>query len=220
MADYRNLMIDVDELEEGKFYKVYTDSNATTLLIAKEDEDQLIADVGSLKSTQNAILEDVINLKSFRDTTLQEIQNIRDEQFSIVSDINEIKNSSGNCPTTNPVVVNINSSGCTPINNRANEHYNTLRVNGNRDIKVAELSAHAVMIKYCLFKESEGIKQIEAGRLTMLDSNTLVLDEDRVMQNSLLPVNFSVNKNNDVLNLHLEITTFDTYTLKYKCEIF
>lgn len=45
MSKYENLIVDVSELEEGKFYKVYTDSNGTTLLIPKDDEDALIQKV-------------------------------------------------------------------------------------------------------------------------------------------------------------------------------
>lgn len=45
MSEYKNLIVDVSELEEGKFYKVYTDSNGTTLLIPKEKEDALIQGV-------------------------------------------------------------------------------------------------------------------------------------------------------------------------------
>ena len=33
-------MVDTDEMQEGRFYNVYTDSNATTLLISKEDQDK------------------------------------------------------------------------------------------------------------------------------------------------------------------------------------
>lgn len=40
MADYRTLMVNVEGLEEGKFYHVFTESNGTTLLIPKNDYTQ------------------------------------------------------------------------------------------------------------------------------------------------------------------------------------
>lgn len=41
---YATLMVDTDQMPEGKFHYVLTDSNATTLLIPKEDVEQFKSD--------------------------------------------------------------------------------------------------------------------------------------------------------------------------------
>lgn len=49
MANYENLIIDTDSLTPGKFYKVYTDSNATTLLIPKDEDDDIKSTIANLE---------------------------------------------------------------------------------------------------------------------------------------------------------------------------
>lgn len=171
MADYRNILIDVEGLEEGKFYKLYTDSNATSLLIPKEDDDQLELDVEQLK----------VDVES-----LQKSQN-------------------------NTQVITVSNGGVNPP-----QEIKTIRVRNSTNIKISELSANAIIVDYCLFKS----KNVECGRITILDTENLVIEEDRTHQRSLLPVIFSVNKENDVLNLHLNIDDSGIYTFKYKSIIF
>lgn len=57
MANWENLMVDTDQMEDGKFYKVYTDKNNATLLILKDSEDVIHAMVQD-HETQIATLID------------------------------------------------------------------------------------------------------------------------------------------------------------------
>lgn len=41
IATWEVLQIDTDSIEQGKFYRVYTDSNATTLLLPMEEQPAL-----------------------------------------------------------------------------------------------------------------------------------------------------------------------------------
>lgn len=171
MAQYRQLIVDVENLTPGKFYKLYTDSNATTLLISKDEEDQLELDVEQLKS-----------------------------------DIEDVKKQNDNQTIT------ISSSVSPSRNNEVKK----LLVRNFVNIEIAELSANAVIVEYCLY---EG-KNIECGRLTIIDDDQLIIDEDRVHQNKLLPVSFSANRLNDKLNLRLDVSQNIIYTFKYKLTIF
>lgn len=171
MADYRNILIDVEGLEEGKFYKFYTDSNATSLLIPKEVDDQLELDIEQLKS-------DVESLQNSQNSTQ---------------------------------IITVSNGGVNPP-----QEIKTVKVRNSTNVKLSELSANAVMVDYCLFKD----KSIECGRLTIIDAEEVLVEEDRTHPSSLLPVVFSVNKLNDVLNLNLNITDSGIYTFKYKIIIF
>lgn len=59
----RFIGINPDNMESGKFYKVYTDKDNATLLIKKETEDALYSDVETLKTTQSGLVLDVTNAK-------------------------------------------------------------------------------------------------------------------------------------------------------------
>lgn len=41
MPNWENVMVDTEQMESGKFYKIYTNSNNATLLIPKENEEEL-----------------------------------------------------------------------------------------------------------------------------------------------------------------------------------
>lgn len=60
----RFIGINPDNMEVGKFYSVFTDKDNATLLIKKEVQDAVNADVETLKTTQNAILLDVTELQT------------------------------------------------------------------------------------------------------------------------------------------------------------
>lgn len=171
MADYRNIIIDVEGLEAGKFYKMYTDSNATALLISKDVDDKLELEVEQLKADVNTL----INQNSGQVIT--------------------ISNSGGSAPATSKKVV---------------------KVRGNMSIKLSELSAHAVIVHYCLYKGSD----IEAGTLTIIDGEDTLLEADRTHPTALLPVTFTANRDNDTLNLNLAINSHEIYTFEYSTIIF
>lgn len=170
MADYRNLIIDVDGLEAGKFYKLYTDSNATTLLIPKDKDDALELDVEQLKI-------DVDTLEKQKD---------------------------------NQIITISNSGGVTPSTIKK------VKVRNNINIPLAELSTKVIFIDYCMFKGND----IEAGRLTIIDGTQLLLEEDRTRVVDLLPVSFTANRYNDMLNLNISINNNEIYTFEYKLTIF
>lgn len=60
----RFISINPDDMEVGKFYSVYSNKDNATLLIKKEIQDDINADVATIKTTQDGILLDVTNLKS------------------------------------------------------------------------------------------------------------------------------------------------------------
>jgi len=116
--------------------------------------------------------------------------------------------------TQSPVTVNVtNNDGCcdTP----ASPQMLTKSFSEPIDIKVAELSADCVTIDYCL----KSVDGIEAGRLTIIDDTTLKLDAERFVNNDLLDISFSANKNDDVINLHVG-DVIKEYEIKYKLTIF
>lgn len=45
MANWENVMVDTDQMESGKFYKIYTDKDNATLLVLKDVEDATFAQV-------------------------------------------------------------------------------------------------------------------------------------------------------------------------------
>lgn len=82
MADYRTLVVDVSTLDEGKFYKIYTDSNGTTLLIPKETDDNLSEDV---RDNRNRI----ITLENENTDVPMSITNSPNAVINIINDNNE-----------------------------------------------------------------------------------------------------------------------------------
>lgn len=71
MANWENVMVDTDQMEPGKFYKLYTDKDNVTLLISKDSEDiihQMVQDhklkVIELQQTNSQILSKVVDNQS------------------------------------------------------------------------------------------------------------------------------------------------------------
>lgn len=80
----RFISINPDNLEVGKFYTVYTDFDNATLLVKKEIQDAINADVETLKTTQNSIILDVTNAKD-------DILTLENDNTTNKSDINTLK---------------------------------------------------------------------------------------------------------------------------------
>lgn len=171
MADYRNLLVNVEPLEPGKFYRVYTDSNATTLLISKNNEDDLELSVAQLKLDVEELLK-----------------------------------------SKNDNIITVTTSGSNPpasIKKR-------LAVKGDITIPIAELSAHAISIEYCMYKN----KNIEYGKIVIIDGEEIMVESERFHKYNLLPVSFLADRDNDMLNLHISISDGNIYTFEYKTSIF
>lgn len=220
------LVVNTADLVEGKFYQVYTDSNGTTLLVPKDNIDQLEADVESLKTTQNSLLADMIQVKNTQSGILNSLQTLEGSNNDLTDSVNNLVNVTNTLSNkvteleeknANPVIVNVNNNtGCCPTPEPSSE-WKTVTVGEQteQDIVLTELSANAVTVKYLLYRN----KEMEMGTLNILDAEELVIDEDRILNNSLLPVTFSVNRNNDTLNLHLSFITLGSYKFKYKIEV-
>jgi len=175
MPDFRNVSIDVEGLEEGKFYKLYVDKNALAVLkVDKREDDQLASSVA--QNTEN-------------------LQKLEDK---------------------NPVNITINNnqdSGSCPSNEKVSD---PIDITGASDIKLSELSVHAIVVDYCAYSG----KNIECGRLTIIDGLNVTLDAERASVGNLLPLEFSANRNNDVLNLHIVVQDGNVYQFKYKTIVF
>lgn len=117
---------------------------------------------------------------------------------------------------SNQVIVNINNSD-TCCSGDSQSSLITTSFTNNVEIKVAELSADAVFIDYCI-KDSN--KNIESGRIVINNGNALSIDAERFVDAGLLPIEYSVNTNNNVINLKITSTSVEGYTIKYKKTIF
>lgn len=180
MAIYKNVVVDVEPLEPGKFYRVYVDSNGTSLLLPKDTE---------VSPEELDVISTEITAQSERLNILEK----GPEQGQ-------------------PVTINFNNSN-TP--NTA-EVIKKVVFRGEANIKLAELSVNAVIIDYCLFAGAN----VEAGRITILDTNPAMVDVDRAFNSQLLPVLFSANRDDDYLNLKLVLDSPNSYVFKYKLTVF
>lgn len=101
MANWENVMVDTDQMETGKFYKIYTNKDNATLLISKETDDKQCEDlevvkqitldnqarINNLEDTEvNKIigfLDKISIKKNFIDATRVEIQHRRKEVINV-----------------------------------------------------------------------------------------------------------------------------------------
>lgn len=93
----RFISINPDNLELGKFYTVYTDKDNATLLVKKEIQDAINADVETLKTTQNAIVLDVTNAKDDILTLETDNTTNKSDISTLKTDVDTLKNAT---PTT------------------------------------------------------------------------------------------------------------------------
>lgn len=90
----RFIGINPDNMETGEFYSVFTDKDNATLLIKKDIQDAVNADVETLKTTQNGLVLDVTNIKD--DITVLEIDNTTNKSdiSTLKTDVDDLKNAS------------------------------------------------------------------------------------------------------------------------------
>lgn len=71
MADWQNIMVDLEQMEPGKFYYVYTNSDNSTLIIDKAQQDATNTQVEKNKNEIQAIVD--YNL--IQDNKIQALEN-------------------------------------------------------------------------------------------------------------------------------------------------
>lgn len=86
MAQYETLMVNVEGLIPGKFYRVYTDSNGTVLTIIKDDED---AKFNQIEVNKNDLIIVKQNLQNFGDAILDNQSRINNLEMTEVERIKE-----------------------------------------------------------------------------------------------------------------------------------
>ncbi|MGL5691983.1 MAG: hypothetical protein ACRDD8_14335, partial [Bacteroidales bacterium] len=82
MANWEYISVDTDSMERGKFYNVYTNADNATLIIPKQLQDDVDAQV-----EQNRL--DIVAIKGkndFQDIKIQEIMDSKNENLDLILD--------------------------------------------------------------------------------------------------------------------------------------
>ncbi|MGL5764678.1 MAG: hypothetical protein ACRCX8_03445 [Sarcina sp.] len=82
MANWEYISVDTDSMERGKFYNVYTNADNATLIIPKQIQDDVDAQV-----EQNRL--DIVAIKGkndFQDIKIQEIMDSKNENLDLILD--------------------------------------------------------------------------------------------------------------------------------------
>lgn len=87
----RFISVNPDNMELGKFYNVFTDKDNATLLIKKDVQDAINADVGTLKTTQNELVLDMTNAKDDINNLEANFTNLNTNISNLGTDVNNLE---------------------------------------------------------------------------------------------------------------------------------